>query len=101
MALLDYAGLTTFKEKFDEQEAGIIADVYSESSTYAVGAYVLYENKLYRCTTAVSTAGAWTGVSNWTLVTVDDELTQLKDSLTGLRLYRGSDGGLCEYDTTE
>jgi len=37
------------------------------SGTYTVGEYVKYDGKYYRCHTAVSTAGAWTGDTNWTL----------------------------------
>lgn len=44
----------------------VIADDFSTASTYALGDYVMYEGKLYECTTAVTTAGAWTGNTNWT-----------------------------------
>lgn len=43
-----------------------MADPFSESSTYAVGAIVLYGTKTYKCHTAVTTAGSWTGSTNWT-----------------------------------
>ena len=39
---------------------------FSETATYAVGAYVMYDD-LYKCTTAVSTPGNWTGSDNWAL----------------------------------
>ena len=42
-----------------------IAPAFSTSSTYAVGDYVTREGLLYKCTTAVSTAGAW-NAANWT-----------------------------------
>lgn len=38
---------------------------FSSASTYAVGDQVSYDSKIWRCTTAVSTAGAWTGSTNW------------------------------------
>lgn len=38
---------------------------FSTSSTYAVGDIVRYEDKIYKCHTAVVTAGAWTGTANW------------------------------------
>ncbi len=38
---------------------------FSTASTYAVGAFVRYEYKIYRCHTGVSSAGAWTGATNW------------------------------------
>lgn len=48
-----------------------LAPVFSTSSTYAVGDVVLYDNKIYKCTTAVTTAGAWDG-SKWTQTTVGE-----------------------------
>jgi len=36
-----------------------LADVYSSSSTYAVNDYVIYDNALYKCTTAITVAEAW------------------------------------------
>ena len=55
------------------------------TSTYAVGDLCIYpENgSLYRCTTAITTAGAWNN-SYWELATVDEELSGLKGSLTSL-----------------
>lgn len=43
----------------------IIAPAFSTSDTYALGDYVIYNGKLYECTTAVSTAGAWDS-NDWT-----------------------------------
>lgn len=39
---------------------------FSESSTYAVGDLVSHGGKVYRCSAAVSSAGSWTGTTNWT-----------------------------------
>jgi len=47
-------------------QSGVIADEFSSSSTYALGDYVMYQGNLYECTTAITTAGAWTGNTNWT-----------------------------------
>ena len=38
---------------------------FSTESTYASGAVVYYNSTLWECLTAVSTAGAWTGSTNW------------------------------------
>lgn len=57
-----------------------IADEYSASSTYAVGDYCIYDGQLYRCTTAITTAEAWTA-AHWTMVTVGEELTDLKGDI--------------------
>jgi hypothetical protein len=43
----------------------VIAPAFSESSTYALGDYVMHDGKLYECTTAVTVAGPWVA-SNWT-----------------------------------
>ena len=53
----------------------IIADDFDATSTYAVGDYVVYNNKLYKCTTAVTTAGAWDS-NDWTETIVMDEVGQ-------------------------
>ena len=50
-----------------------IAPAFSASSTYAVGDYVTHEGLLYKCTTAVSTAGAW-NAANWTAVSAMGEI---------------------------
>ena len=38
---------------------------FSDAATYAVDDLVSYSSKIYRCTTAVETAGDWTGSANW------------------------------------
>lgn len=40
---------------------GLNVDTFSTTKTYAVGDYVVYQLKLWKCTTAVTSAGAWTG----------------------------------------
>ena len=45
---------------------GLATTTFSTTSTYAVGAYVVYDYKLWKCSSAVTTAGAWTGSTNWT-----------------------------------
>lgn len=43
----------------------LIADEYDATATYALGDYVIYNNKLYECTTAITTAEAWNS-AHWT-----------------------------------
>lgn len=57
-----------------EQLKSDFAGEFSPTSTYTVGTYVVYDGAFWRCTTAVSTAGSWTGASNWTQVTVASEV---------------------------
>ena len=55
-----------------------LAPAFSTSATYALDALCIYEGKFYRCTTAVTMAGAWTGSANWTEATVEDVLAALR-----------------------
>lgn len=50
-----------------------ISAQFSTSATYAVGDYCIYEGQLYKCVTAVSTAGAWDS-TKWSAVVVTDEM---------------------------
>ena len=62
-----------------------IAETYSASATYAVEDYVMQGGLLYQCTTAITTAEAWTA-AHWTAVQVVD-LTPLaitNDEIDGL-----------------
>ena len=47
-------------------EATSAAPAFDPTKTYSVGEHVTYEGVLYECSTAVTTAGAWTGSTNWT-----------------------------------
>ena len=51
-----------------------IAQEFNEYTTYAVGDVVMYNGFRYRCTTAVTTEGAWTGFANWTVETVQEAI---------------------------
>lgn len=62
-----------------------IAQIFSTSSTYAVGDVVMYDGLRYRCTTAVSTAGAW-NPSNWTLENVQTAIENAGVTVT-MRVY--------------
>lgn len=49
------------------------ADAYDSTSTYKVGQLCIYENTLYRCNTAITTAEAWTA-AHWTATTIAAEI---------------------------
>lgn len=53
-----------------------IAPTYSSSATYAVGDYVWYDGDFYRCTTAITTAEAWTA-AHWTAAVVGNDIAEL------------------------
>lgn len=50
-----------------------ITAAYDPASTYDLGDLCIYNNTLYRCTTAITTAEAWTA-AHWTATTVEAEL---------------------------
>lgn len=73
------------------------ADGFSTSLTYDVGDLVLYNDVLYKCIVAVTTAGAW-NASNWQQTTLaaelgggDDNLAYVEDGSTASRNYNAGD----------
>lgn len=57
---------------------------YSASSTYAIGDVVIYDNKIYQCITAISTAEAWTAAHwNKIVASVNDIITINSSSTSG------------------
>ena len=60
---------------------GLDVDTFSTSSTYAVGDYVVYNGKLWKCKTAVTKAGAWTG--------------------NGLKVYYDNAGIVLDFDSAK
>lgn len=59
------------------------APIYSASSTYALGDYVMYDNYFYKCTTAITVAEAW-NAAHWTQTSIGAELDQLNTNLTAV-----------------
>ena len=80
MAYLDYNGLQRFKTNLDAQTNGLIASVYDSTKTYDVGDYVIYNNDLYRCITAITTAEAWTA-AHWVTVALADDVENINGNL--------------------
>ena len=56
-----------------------IGDEFNSSLTYSVGDFCIYNNTLYKCTTAVDTAGEW-DESKWEATTVAAELSLGSDN---------------------
>ena len=73
---IDVNGLDHFKEK----ENAMIASEYSSSKTYAVGDYVYHNGTLYKCTTAITTAEAWTS-GHWAAAKLADDCSGLMTAL--------------------
>lgn len=59
-----------------------LAAYYSTSATYALNSLCVYSDKLYRCTTAITTAEAWTA-EHWIEATVEDVLAAIRSALDG------------------
>lgn len=74
----DPVDIEVLNDNLDDQDSIVhqafldLAPVFSTANTYAVKDVVLYDNKVWICHTAVTTAGAWTGSANWTQTTVGE-----------------------------
>ena len=51
----------------------VLAPTYSSSETYEVGDYVVYNSRIYKCKTAITTAEAWTA-AHWDEVVLTDAI---------------------------
>lgn len=56
-----------------------LAQNYSSSSTYSVGDFVIYENQLYKCKTAISSGESFNS-SKWDATSLENELGELGES---------------------
>ena len=61
---------------------GISSDAYDNSKLYAVGDYCIYDNKLYRCITAIESAEAF-NIEKWNQTTVCEEIKGLSGGSSG------------------
>lgn len=67
---------------------------FSTSSTYQVGDYVMYQGKLYKCITAITTSGAWDS-TKWSLAILSDDVADLKSA------FDNFEGSIAELITSE
>lgn len=84
------------------------AEPYDSTATYAVGDYVVYDNLTYRCITAITVPESFDG-THWARVTMDGELTQMKEAtsnnvvhsilLTGTTAVTAPDNNTIGYKT--
>ena len=76
----------------------ISSDAYDNSKLYAVGDYCIYDNKLYRCITAIESAEAF-NIAKWEQTTVGEEVRQLNSNLEQVGLSDVAGGkNLCLID---
>ena len=66
-----------------DANGAIGATAYSSSATYAVGDICIYNNKLYRCNTAISTAEAWNS-NHWTEINLLDNSILITSESSGV-----------------
>ena len=92
IGLPDVPGLTTIEmqKKLDEISIDVIiprfnelidntvsaSDEFSKLNTYNVGDYCIYQGVLYKCTTAITTAGEW-DATKWKATSIDKELKEI------------------------
>lgn len=70
--------------------------VFSTTATYAVGDMVVYETdgKCYKCHTAVTVAGAWTGNTNWSVLESYEYFDSIPDHATDTMQFTAREGFL-------
>lgn len=71
----------------DAKGSGALASIevaFDPTTVYSVGAKVIYNSLLYRCTVAVITPGPWTGSDNWERITVDNLITTTDSKIGSL-----------------
>ena len=97
---LDETGLGKVKQIFDNTYANqsALAPVYDPTLTYEVGDLCMYNGKIYKCTSAISTPEAWTA-AHWQVTSIDEETKDLKEAdvdvdWTGMLKYSGVSDGL-------
>lgn len=73
--------------------SSVLASTYSTSKKYSVGDYVYYNGNLYRCTTAITTAEAWTS-AHWAQVALANDVSDLKADINKLG-FSVVNGALC------
>lgn len=67
-------------------DLSMLADGYDATSAYSVGDYILKDNKIYKCNTAIATAEEWTA-AHWTEVKAMNEVK----ALASIQNYEGVD----------
>lgn len=93
----DLYSLALWNENTEKTDAALAIagkpDEYSASKTYAVGDKCIYENALYKCITAISTAEAWTA-GHWAKTSLCAEDTANKAAIKELtEKIKISEGG--------
>jgi hypothetical protein len=89
---IDIAAVTVTANSADAKATGAVsdlADAYDSTSTYNVGDYVIYNNILYRCITAITVPESFDG-THWARTTVEEIITQVNSNLSAINKYFNS-----------
>jgi hypothetical protein len=73
---------------------------FSDALTYDIGDTVVYNENLYQCSTAITTAGAWTGDTNWVRFD-DDKVNKYSDAGDFVYSHSGTTQGEIALNETE
>ena len=101
-ALGNASAASTAAATADAKGAGAVAslaDAFDPAAIYDVGDLVMYNNLLYICSAAVTTPGPWTGVLNWTRVSVEDMINSVKADIVSGTTYQINDIIALRYKT--
>lgn len=85
-ALSDAAAAGSAATGADTKATGAIASIseaFESTATYSVGDYVMYNNLLYVCTTAVTIPGVWDS-TKWTRITCDEVFNILNSRISNI-----------------
>lgn len=82
-------GVGHIGDKVDILDSAVTTDAYSASNTYAVGDYCIYEDVMYKCTTAISTPEAF-NPSHWSATSIENEINQLNSKIATLTTNKTS-----------
>lgn len=69
--IINLDNLDTFKQLADALYGGNLAPAYDATATYELDDICTYQGKLYKCTTAIAVAEAWTP-AHWTATTIQE-----------------------------
>lgn len=86
-ALLDASSAMSTATSADSKASGAIASLgnaFSDTSTYSVDDYVVYNNILYKCIVAVTVPGPWSGTLNWERASVGSVADDLKNDINSV-----------------
>lgn len=80
--------------KFEDEEGrDMVTDAYSASQTYNKGALCIYDNKLYKATSAISTAEVWTP-DHWSQTDINTELGAVNGAIGSTDISGIGDGSI-------